>query len=67
LAQIVAEWKLAMKSIAETAPVTSALPDLRQVPLAEVLTPTTLDKALQRVIAGAVTAPVPVAAFSSAI
>jgi hypothetical protein len=56
-----------MGSIDEGSRVASAVLDLRQVPLAEMLTPVTLDKALQRVIPDTHTTPVPVAAFSSAI
>ncbi len=56
-----------MRSTDEASRVASAVLDLRQVRLAEVLTPVTLDKALQRVIPDNLTAQVPVAAFSSAI
>jgi hypothetical protein len=59
--------QVAMRSTDEASRVASAVLDLRQVPLAEMLTPVTLDKALQCVIPDALTAPVPVAAFSSAI
>jgi len=59
-----------MRSTDEAA-VSSVLLDLRDVPLVEIptLTPVTLDKTLQRVLdrSGSHTAPVPVAAFSSAI
>jgi hypothetical protein len=59
-----------MRSTDEAA-VSSVLLDLRNVPLVEIptLTPVTLDKTLQRVLdhPRSLTAPVPVAAFSSAI
>jgi hypothetical protein len=59
-----------MRSTDEAA-VSSVLLDVRKVPLVEIptLTPVTLDKTLQRVLdqSGSLTAPVPVAAFSSAI
>jgi hypothetical protein len=59
-----------MRSTDEAA-VSSVLLDVREVPLVEIpaLTPVTLDKTLQRVLdhPGSLTAPVPVAAFSSAI
>jgi FXSXX-COOH protein len=56
-----------MRTTDEASTVTSAVLDLRQVRLTEMLTKGTLDKALQRVIPDVLTAPVPVAAFSSAI
>ena len=56
-----------MRSTEEASGVASAVLDLRQMPLADMLAPVTLDKALQRVIPGTLTSPVPVAAFSSAI
>jgi hypothetical protein len=59
-----------MRSTDEAA-VSSVLLDVRKVPLVDIptLTPVTLDKTLQRVLdqSGSLTAPVPVAAFSSAI
>jgi hypothetical protein len=51
----------------EASTVSSALLDLRQTPLGDLLASATLDKALQRVIPDTVTAPVRVAVFSSAI
>lgn len=56
-----------MRSTDEASRVASAVLDLRQVPLSEMLTPVTLGQALQRVVPDTLTAPVPVAAFSSAI
>jgi hypothetical protein len=58
-----------MSSNDEAPRIASALIDFRQVPLAEMLTltPITLDKALQRVMPDTLTAPLPVAAFGSAI
>ena len=59
----------AMRSTDEASIVSSTLQDLREVPLAEMpaLRPATLDQALQRILPGSSTAPVPVAAFNSAI
>jgi FXSXX-COOH protein len=59
-----------MRSIDEAPAVSSALQDLRGVPLAELpgLSSAALDQALQRVLPGSSAAvPVPVAAFSSHI
>jgi FXSXX-COOH protein len=58
-----------MRSTDEASAVSSVLQDLRDVPLAEMpaLKPAALDQALQRIIPGSSTAPVPVAAFNSAI
>lgn len=58
-----------MRSMGEAPAVPSNLLDLRQVPLTEVptLAPVSLDGALQRVLPGSPVAPVPVAAFGSAI
>jgi hypothetical protein len=55
----------------DDAAVSSVLLDLRKVPLVDIptLTPVTLDQTLRRVLdhPGSLTAPVPVAAFNSAI
>jgi hypothetical protein len=56
-----------MLSTEEASGVASAVLDLRQIPLADMLAPVTVDKALQRIIPGTFTASVPVSAFSSAI
>jgi FXSXX-COOH protein len=58
-----------MRSVDEAPTVSSALIDLRQVPLTEMPTLPTVsfDQALQRVLPGSPVAPVPVAAFGSAI
>jgi FXSXX-COOH protein len=59
-----------MKATDEIRPaVSSVLADLRDVPLAEMatLSPVTLSEMLGRVLPEAQAAPVPVAAFSSAI
>jgi hypothetical protein len=48
------------------AAILSRVPDLRNVPLGAT-PPVSLDKALQRVVPGTLTAPVRVAAFSSSI
>jgi FXSXX-COOH protein len=58
-----------MRPTDEVSAVSSALQDLRGVPLAEMptLKPATLDQALQRILPGSSMAPVPVAAFNSAI
>jgi hypothetical protein len=59
-----------MRSVDEAAPaVPSALLDVRRVPLIDVPTmaPVNLDQALQRLLPGSPVAPVPVAAFASAI
>ncbi len=58
-----------MRSTDEASTVSSALLDLREVPLEEMpaLRLTTLDNVLQRVLPASPTAPVPVAAFSSSI
>jgi FXSXX-COOH protein len=58
-----------MRSTDEAPRVTSALLDLRQVPLAEMPTlgMVTLDRALARVLPDSPVDPVPVAAFQSAI
>jgi FXSXX-COOH protein len=49
--------------------VDSAFPDVRDIPLAAIpdASGVTLDRALARILPGALVAPVPVAAFSSAI
>jgi FXSXX-COOH protein len=59
----------AMRSTDEASPVSSALLDLREVPLAEMpaLKSLTRDNALQRVLPQAPMAPLTVAAFGSAI
>jgi FXSXX-COOH protein len=58
-----------MRSTDEASAVSSALQDLRDVPLADMpaLEASALDQALQRVLPGSSMAPVPVAAFNSAI
>jgi FXSXX-COOH protein len=58
-----------MRSVDEALAVPSVLRDLREVPLTEVsaLASLGLDQTLQRVLPGSPVAPVPVAAFGSAI
>jgi hypothetical protein len=59
-----------MRSVDEAPGViSSALLDLRRIPLTEVptLAPASRDQALQRVLPGSPVPPVPVAAFGSAI
>jgi hypothetical protein len=56
-----------MRSADGDSTISSALVDLRQVPLAEMLTQATLDEMLQRVLPRSASALVLVAAFSSAI
>jgi hypothetical protein len=55
-----------MNSTDEASKVLPEILDIRQVPLAEVLTPVTLDQALQCVIPDIRNAPVPTAASNSA-
>ncbi len=55
-----------MSSTDEVSRVLPEILDIRQVPLAEVLSPVTLDQALQCVIPDTRNAPVPTAAFNSA-
>lgn len=58
-----------MRSTDGASTVSSALLDLRALPLADMLTltPVALDEALARVLPNPLAAPVPVAAFNSAI
>jgi FXSXX-COOH protein len=58
-----------MRSTTEASRVTSTLLDLRNVPLTEISLPSMNghDQALARVLPDSPTAPVPVAAFTSAI
>jgi hypothetical protein len=56
-----------MRCIDETSKIVSAVLDLREVPLTDMLTAVTLDKALQRMIPNSPTTRVSVAAFNSAI
>jgi FXSXX-COOH protein len=61
--------QVAMRSTDEAARVASVLPDVRDVPLTQMSVPNAIwrDAALARVLPDSPVAPVPVAAFQSAI